>query len=98
MDQLLAAGDGAWRVLVTGLILGVGLPALFTVGLRQLALSDGSSTAPTRSSNPVLHRVLAYVVFAVVVLAILLGLSYIVAQGFGYAITFDGILPIIKKK
>ena len=98
MDQFLAGADGAWRVLVTCLILGAGLPSLYTVGLRQLALADGTSATPTRSANPLLHRVLAYVLFAVVLLAILLGLTYIVAHGLGYSVTFDGLLPIIKRK
>lgn len=97
MDQLFAAVDGAWRVLLTCLVLGAGLPALYTVGLRQLALSDGSSPAPTRSANPLLHRVLAYALFAVVLMAIALGLSYIVAHGLGYTMTFNGVPGFVKK-
>ena len=97
MDQLLAALDGAWRVLVTCLILGAGLPALYTVGLRQLAAANGADSAPQAGSLAV-HRALAVIIFAVVIGAVLLGLAFITAHGFGFTITFDGVLPVIKKK
>jgi len=97
MDQFLAAMEGAWRVLVTCLILGAGLPTLYVVGIRQLALADTSASTPSRSAVPGVHRAVAYVLFAVVVVVILLGLAFIMAGGFGYSITFDGV-PALKKK
>ena len=45
-----------------------------------------------------LHRAIAYALFAIVVLAILLGLSYIIAHGFGWSIGFNGIVPTFTKK
>nr|NLI50882.1 hypothetical protein [Propionibacterium sp.] len=97
MNQVIAAADGAWRVLLAGLLLGAGLPALFALGIRQLAAAHVPDTAGARW-HPGLHRAAAYVSFAVVVLAVLLGLSYIVAHGFGYVITFDGIIPVVRPK
>lgn len=98
MDQLLAALDGAWKVLVTCLILGAGLPALYSVGLKQLALADGTIATPKRSEYPAVHKAIAYVLFAVVILAIFLGLSFIMAGGFGYVIKLDQFPPSIKHK
>lgn len=34
MDQLWAALDATWRILLVGLVLGAGLPTLFAVGIR----------------------------------------------------------------
>ena len=97
MEQVLAALDGAWRVLVTCLILGAGLPALYTVGLRQLAAANGADTAPQPGTRA-LHRGLATLVFAVVVLAILLGLTFITAGGLGYVVLLDPFPPPVRPK
>lgn len=77
MSQAMAALDAIWRVLAIGLLLGAGLPALFSLGVRQLALA----TEP--GANPALHRVLAWVAFGVVGAAVLLGIAGIVAHGLG---------------
>lgn len=98
MDQFLAAADGAWRVLLTCLLLGVGLPALYTIGLRNLAFADGAMNDQVSGGRRGLHRAIAYALFAIVVLAILLGLSYIIAHGFGWSIGFNGIVPTFTKK
>lgn len=96
MDQLLAAADGAWRVLLTCLLLGAGLPALYTVGLRQLAAANGVDTAPPPGGRT-LHRVIAYLLFAIVVSAVLAGLAYIILHGFGYTFgVVDGWPAIVK--
>lgn len=87
MLQVLAALDGAWKVLAVGLILGAGLPALFSFGVRQLAASGVTGSADTKFPKQV-HRVLAYVIFGLVILCVAAGLSYIVAHGFGYTVTF----------
>lgn len=97
MSQFLAALDGAWKVLAIGLLLGAGLPALFSIGIRQSALARVPDSAGVHV-HAVWHRVLAALVYVVVVAAILLGLAYIVAHGFGYVVTFDGVVPVIFKK
>lgn len=97
MNQVIAALDGAWRVLFAGLVLGAGLPALFAIGVRQLAASHVPDSAGVRWHAGA-HRALAYASFALVVVAVLLGLGYIVAHGFGYTIAFQGILPVIRPK
>lgn len=102
MDQLLAALDGAWRVLIAGLVLGAGLPALFAFGVRALAWGTGGD-AEIHAAGVVLKphlwgRVVAYAMFALVLLAVLAGVGYITAHGMGYSITFNGLLPVITPK
>ena len=102
MQQLWAALDGAWRVLLVGLVLGAGLPAIFALGVRSLAWGTGGEAAihddgVERKPHP-LGRVLAVVLFAIVVLAVLAGLGYIVAHGMGWTVTFNGIVPVFTKK
>lgn len=96
-QQIGLALDAAWRVLVVCLILGAGLPTLFTIGVKQLSLAVGPQASDSGGTRAA-HRVLAIVLFAVVITAIVAGLTFIVAHGFGYSIKFDGILPVISKK
>ncbi len=105
MNLVLLALEGAWKVLLAGLLLGAGLPMLFTLGLKALSVGAGGEVISTsgvtvRASKPnAWGKPVAYVLFAVVVLAITLGITYIVAHGFGYSITWtNGIIPNIAKK
>ncbi len=103
MHNLGFALDGAWRVLLAGLLLGAGLPILFTVGVRALSWSAGGD-AEVRDSGVIAPirrpsgRVLAYALFAVVVLGVLLGIAFIVAGGFGKALSFEHVYPTIVPK
>jgi hypothetical protein len=91
MSNLNFALDGAWRVFIASLILGAGLPVLFALGIRSLASGgEAPASVPARS--------LAYALFAVVVLGVLLGLTFIVATGFGKALSFEHIFPTIVAK
>lgn len=60
-----------WKIVVFGLLLGAGLPALFAVGLRVLS-TDGAVT--TRLAN----RIVAGLCFAAVLAAIGWGIYTIV--------------------
>ena len=46
----------------------------------------------------VMGRIVASTMFLLVIAAVLLGLGYIVAHGLGYAMTFNGILPVFTPK
>lgn len=73
------------KVLLVGLVLGAGLPALFAVGLRLQTLSNGSVEADGTTSGP--HpalKPLAYVIFGVVVLVIVVGILWITRQTIFY--------------
>jgi hypothetical protein len=112
MNNLGFALDGAWRVLLAGLALGAGLPILFALGIRSLAWSaagpapkgPGSSApsvgpgAGSGAAPRVAGRVAGYGLFAIVVLGILLGITFIVATGFGKALSFEHIYPTIVAK
>lgn len=94
MNQLIAALDAAWRVLAVGLLFGAGLPALFSIGVRQLAAAHHQRL----NWRSVAHRALAVASFAVVAVAVLAGLGFIIAHGFGVKITFDGVVPTFSSK
>jgi len=91
--------QAAWRVLLVGLVLGAGLPTLFALGVRSLAWGAGggaSGTAPARG-NPA-GTVLGWTCFVVVLLGVALGITFIVASGFGKALSFEHIYPTIVDK
>ncbi|GIM98137.1 hypothetical protein [Paractinoplanes toevensis] len=92
MHNLGFALDGAWRVLLAGLLLGAGLPVLFALGIRSLAWADAGGVARPAG------RTLGYGLFAVVILGVLLGITFIVATGFGKALSFEHIYPTIVPK
>jgi exosortase/archaeosortase family protein len=89
--------QASWRVALVSLLLGVGLPALFAVGVRQtvLATTDGSGGPPHAAG---MHRVLGWVCFALVVAAVLVGLTIIVASGLGKQVSFEHVVPTIVDK
>ncbi|WP_433307173.1 hypothetical protein ACQP2F_22795 [Actinoplanes sp. CA-030573] len=95
--------EAAWKVLLAGLVLGAGLPAIFALGVRSLAWgagdeaqvhADGVTGPRARPAG----KVLAYVLFAVVLAGIALGITFIVASGFGTQLSFEHIFPTIVDK
>jgi hypothetical protein len=103
MHNLGFALEGAWQVLVAGLILGAGLPTLFALGIRSLAYGAGGDAEvhETGVTGPTPHpigTVLGWVLFAIVLLVVLLGITFIVASGFGKALSFEHIIPTIVDK
>ncbi|WGJ86504.1 hypothetical protein [Gordonia sp. SMJS1] len=73
------------KVLIVGLVLGAGLPALFAVGLRLRSLAEGSVAADGTTSDP--HPALkpvAYLIFGVVILVIVVGILWITRQTIFY--------------
>lgn len=103
MHNLGFALDGAWKVLLVSVILGAGLPALFALGIRSLAYGAGGEAEVRESgvSGPTPHpvgTVVGYLLFAVVVLGVVLGITFIVASGFGKALSFEHVYPTIVAK
>ena len=100
MSNLGFALEGAWKVLVASLILGTGLPTLFALGIRALAYGAGGDAEvhEAGTKGPAAHplgTVLGWACFAVVLLAVLLGIAHIVAYGFGKTLSFVHIYPTI---
>ena len=103
MHNLGFALDGAWRVLLAGLVLGAGLPVLFALGIRSLAWGAGgdaevNETGVTAAPRRPLGTALGYALFAAVVLGVALGIAFIVASGFGYKLSFEHVVPTLVAK
>ncbi len=99
MNQLLLALQAGVQVLFAALLLGAGLPVIFSLGLRALAYGSGGTAEVAVDMKPhPMGKVLAAVCFGVVVVAILLGISWIVASGMGYSLVFDHLIPTFRKK
>ncbi|MDO5092198.1 MAG: hypothetical protein Q4D79_02070 [Propionibacteriaceae bacterium] len=96
MSNFFLALEGAWHVLLAGLILGAGLPALFAVGIRALAMGPADAQGQHRPTW--LGKVIAGFCFAVVLLGIIAGIGVIVAHGLGAQLTFDGLMPVFVRK
>lgn len=85
--------EGAWHVLLAGLVLGAGLPAIFAIGIRALSYgATGVDGLTDHRPHPV-AKVVAGLCFAVVVAAIAAGIGIIVAHGFG--MTLQAGWPIL---
>ena len=106
MHNLSLALDGAWRVLVAGLLLGAGLPMLFAFGIRALSLGAGraaqgatapASSRPADTAHPI-GKLVGGTCFAVVVVGIALGIAFIVASGFGKTLSFEHVYPTVVAK
>ena len=97
-DNLGYALDGAWRVLLAGLVLGAGLPAVFAVGIRSLAWGAGGAAESGDGPPHPLGRVVAGLCFAVVLGAAAVGILVIVAAGYGKEVSFEHVYPMLVPK
>jgi hypothetical protein len=94
--------DGGWRVLLAGLILGAGLPTVFALGIRAMAFgAGGDAEVHTARAVPGPHPVgrgIGYLLFLIVLTGVALGITFIVASGFGKALSFAHIYPTLVDK
>ena len=79
MDIITTAANAAWKVFLIGVLFGVGLPAIFAVGLRALSMgtvtaSDGNSVSGKTSPAGL---AIAYLCFAVVIVSIVIGVLFL---------------------
>lgn len=103
MHNVAMALAGAWKVLLASLVLGAGLPALFALGIRSLAYGTAGEvvvgeSGVTASTPRPLGRIVGVLCFATVLLAAVLGIAFIVASGFGKALSFEHVFPTIVDK
>jgi hypothetical protein len=103
MHNVSLALQAAWKVLLLSVLLGAGLPTLFAAGVRATAYGRGGDAEVHASGTaaPAAHplgRVVGGLCFLVVILAVVLGIAYIVATGFGKTVTFEHIYPTITDK
>ena len=98
MNNIGLAFDGAWKVLVAGVLLGAGLPAIFALGIRALAYGAGGDAEVDHEAGHPIGKVLAILCFALVVIGLALGITYIVATGFGKTLSFQNFYPTLVSK
>lgn len=83
--------DALWKIVVVGVLLGAGLPALFAVGLRAMSPAErpaagepaeggAVATAGVQADGGILGKAVAVLCFAVVLAAIAWGIYSIVNQ------------------
>lgn len=86
------------RVLLVGLVLGAGLPALFAVGLTAFSRGAGDMNADgtSQAANPAL-KVIGLALFAVVSLVIVLAVAWITRSTIIHHFGVD-LFPMLAKK
>lgn len=75
MHTFTAIAASLGKVTLIALVLGAGLPLIFAVGIRFWSMVPAADAAVTRRGTAA--RAVAYLCFAVVVLAVVLGILYI---------------------
>jgi hypothetical protein len=73
------------KILIFGLILGSGLPALFALGVRVGAAGDGvigSDGAAVNQKNPALTAI-SYALYALALVAVTIGVLYVAREFIG---------------
>jgi len=84
MEILTKAFDALWQVLLVGLLLGAGLPALFALGLRSLntgrtvTVGGGGYASPDSSKPSPLGLTGAVICFAILIAAVIFGIIVII--------------------
>ncbi len=86
------------RVLLVGLLLGAGLPALFAIGLTAFSRGAGDMNADgtSQAANPAL-KVIGLALFAVVSLVIVLAVAWITRSTIIHHFGVD-LFPMLAKK
>ena len=97
--------EAAGQVALAAILLGVGLPTLFAVGVRSFIVAgaegtpsvDGATIESSRIPAPVL-RTIGTLCFALVIAAVAIGLTIIIATGFGQELSFVNFVPTLVPK
>jgi len=98
MNNLALAADGAWKVLVASLVLGAGLPFVFALGVRARASAAGARADGEHAERRPVGNVLFVLCLLVVLFGVALGITIVVASGFGKAVSFEHLYPTIVSK
>ncbi|MEL4357370.1 MULTISPECIES: hypothetical protein [unclassified Luteococcus] len=86
------------QVLLIGLLVGAGLPALFSVGIRAMAYGVGGDAETSHAAGHPVGKLVGYLCFALVLLSIAMGISIVVSSGLGYKVSFAHVIPTFIKK
>jgi hypothetical protein len=98
MNNVTLALEGAGQVLAMSLLLGAGLPMIFGLGVRFLALGAGGDAEVDHAQPRPLGKVLAVLCFLLVLAGVAVGITIVVASGFGKAVSFEHIYPVLVNK
>jgi hypothetical protein len=98
MEQVSLALEGAWKVLLVGLVLGAGLPAIFATGVRSLAWGVGGDAELSHARPNPIGRVVAALLFTIVGYAVISGILFVIASGQGKALDFSSVIPTFVDK
>jgi hypothetical protein len=91
----------AWKVLLYSLVLGAGLPVVYAVGVRALAIGGDGRSISSDTGLPRHHpvgTVIATACFLVVLAGVAVGVTYVVASGQGKMLSFDHVYPTLVPK
>lgn len=98
MHNVSLALGGAWKVLLYGLLLGAGLPAVFALGMKSLSWGTSHGSITTATAPHPVGRVVAILCFALVIAVALTGVAFIIASGMGKTISFQHVFPTFVDK
>lgn len=90
--------EAIWKVLLASLVLGAGLSAVFALGIRSLAWGAGGDAEVSHAQGNPAGRVIAGILFLLVVYGVVAGLLFIIASGQGKELTFSHVIPWIQEK
>lgn len=96
MNNLIIALDGAWKVLLAGLLLGAGIPTLFALAVNGLATAEGGEAAggaPPRAAG----KLVAGVFFFIILTLVVYGLAWLIFTSLGFKVGFSGPFPTFSK-
>lgn len=85
-------------VLLVGVVVGAGLPAIFAIGIRGLAYGAGGDAEISHEKGHPIGKLVAALCFGVVLLVIAMGITIVVSSGLGYKVDFGTGLPTFSHK
>lgn len=98
-DSVRLSLEGAWQLLLDGLLLGAGLPIVFALGVRLWAgTGHDDPDGAVAAGPPLLARAGAIVCFLLVLFAVFVGIEIIVAAGLHKEVSFDHGFPTLVEK
>lgn len=100
MTNIELALQGGWKVLTASLAFGAGMPVVYALAMRALALGGeaDSETDATQGSSTV-GKLVAGLLLLVVLAGVAVGITIIVAAGIGKVVSFEHVIPtLIDKK
>ncbi|MDN5563249.1 hypothetical protein EDD41_2826 [Luteococcus japonicus] len=86
------------QILLVGLLVGAGLPALFSLGIKAMAYGAGGDAEISHEAGHPVGTVVGYLCFVLVLVAIAMGISIVVSSGLGYKVSFQHVFPNFTKK